>query len=471
VNSSKILGFAVGPISAAILGFISIPMVAWTFSPEDVGRLNVFQVTISFALLLFVLGLDQAYVREYNETEDRVGLLRNCVGPGLVLLVIALAVTLPFAVKISELLYGQSSPWPYVLTASAFSLTFFSRFLSLILRVQERGLAYSMGQLLPKVFQLLFVAILFFQDFDKEFIHLLVLTVASFSVVLVVYGWNTRHQWIAALYKSGDAEHRKKIMKFGFPLIFSGMIYWGLIATSNLAIRTLSDFSELATYSVGTSFASVMVVFQSIFTVIWAPTVYKWVANGVDMSVIDVVCQKALAVACALVACVGAFAWVSDILLPEHYSGVKFILLCCCMQPVLYTLSEITCVGIAISRRTTLTIWVTLVALVVNVIFSFILVPTYGARGAAVANTLAFLVFFVGRTEVSSRVWRRFPRGKLYLTVVILVTISVASALQTTIDYAYFGFFWALIVPVSALMFVSQWKELYSSFLGVWRSR
>ena len=64
MTSRKIAAFAIGPIGAAVLGLISLPIITWLFSQEDVGRMAVLQVTLSFSILLFSLGLDQSYVRE-----------------------------------------------------------------------------------------------------------------------------------------------------------------------------------------------------------------------------------------------------------------------------------------------------------------------------------------------------------------------------------------------------------------------
>ena len=45
MNARKVLAFSVGPIGAAALGLITLPIVAWLFSPEDIGRLTMLQVT------------------------------------------------------------------------------------------------------------------------------------------------------------------------------------------------------------------------------------------------------------------------------------------------------------------------------------------------------------------------------------------------------------------------------------------
>lgn len=98
--------------------------------------------------------------------------------------------------------------------------------------------------------------------------------------VVFVYIWYTRAQLRPALAAQLDKKQVQSLLQFGAPLIFSGLAYWGLIATSAIALRSFSTFSELGIYSVTTSIAGVAAIFQSIFTVIWAPIVYKWVAEG-----------------------------------------------------------------------------------------------------------------------------------------------------------------------------------------------
>ena len=95
MNIRTVLAFALGPIVTAGLGLVTVPVIAWVFPPADVGRLNIVQIAVSFGVLLFNLGLDRAYVREYHEWSDRGALLKACFTPGFVLLLLAMLVTLP----------------------------------------------------------------------------------------------------------------------------------------------------------------------------------------------------------------------------------------------------------------------------------------------------------------------------------------------------------------------------------------
>jgi O-antigen/teichoic acid export membrane protein len=461
VNLRTIAAFAFGPIATAGLGLLTVPAITWIFAPADVGRLNVVQIAVSFGVLLFNLGLDRAYVREYHEWPDRGALLKACFAPGFVLLLLAMAITIPFSSRISVLLFGLDKVAYYWMLVACVVVSFISRFLSLILRMQDRGMAFSMSQVLPKVAFLLVVGIMALPQFSKSFWQLELAYLISLLSVLFAFSWNTRRDWRPALKASCTNEQVRGLVSYGVPLIFAGVAYWGLDATSTLTLRSLSTLTELAFYSVSMSFAGVGIVFQTIFTVLWAPMVYKWVAHGADMKRVDHVAHQALAVVCAIWVLSGTFSWVIDFLLPENYRQVKYLMLCSIGQPLLYTLSEVTCVGIGITRRSMLSLWSTLVALVVNVLGSIWLVPAHGAAGAVVANAVAFLVFFIARTEASAYVWRPIPRTKLYVSVIVAVALSIVTLAFDTENAAYVSLLWLAMVPVVFWTFRSEWSDMY----------
>ena len=245
MNPRKVLAFALGPVGAAFLGIFIVPVLAWSFSMEDVGRLNVLNVSVSLALLTCMLGLDQAYVRNYYETNDRHVLLKSSFWPGVLLLSIIVMFSGIFAQDIALLMYGEFSGKYYWITLLCITIAFFSRFLSLILRMQERGLAYSMSQIIPKFVMLLAVFLIMIFGLPREFITLQLAFLASTATVLVAYAWNTRNEWQRAYRSKLDLSYTKQLLNFGVPLVFSGIIYWGLMATSTVTLRLYAPLSEL----------------------------------------------------------------------------------------------------------------------------------------------------------------------------------------------------------------------------------
>lgn len=470
MNIRTVLAFAIGPIATAGLGLVTVPAIAWVFPPADVGRLNIVQIAVSFGVLLFNLGLDRAYVREYHEWNDRGALLKACFAPGLALMLLAMLATMPIDDRLANWLFGLGHIAYYWTLVACVAVSFVSRFLSLILRMQDRGMAFSLSQILPKVILLLAVGMLALPAFPRSFGALEAAYLASLLSVLLVYSLNTWREWSPALLAPVSRAQVRGLLDYGVPLIFAGVAYWGLDATSTLALRSLSTLPELAVYSVSMSFAGVGVVFQTIFTVLWAPMVYKWVAHGVDMRRVDRVAQQALAVVCTIWALSGALSWLIDFVLPAHYVQVKYLMLCCIGEPLLYTLSEVTCVGIGITRRSMLSLWSTVAGLSVNVAVSVWLVPGHGAAGAVVANAIAFLVFFVARTEASALVWRPFPRARLYAFVTAGVGLSIATLVYGPRSPIHFSLVWLALLPVVAWCFRDEWSGMYRSLSDALKS-
>ncbi|MFT2816906.1 lipopolysaccharide biosynthesis protein [Leifsonia sp. A12D58] len=429
MNKKQLLSYALGPVGTGLLALGTVPLVAWFFSPADVGRLYVLQTVIAFAVIVVFLGLDQAYVREFHETTDAGSLLRATFLPAAALLTVVVLAALPFSSTISVWLFESSEPTFVWVTLGCALCAFVSRQLSLILRMEERAFTFSLSQLLPKLIFVVLVAAVSVLSVEPSFLGLaLSLLIASASVMLALV-WSTRATWNAAVRARGRHFDLSKLLRFGLPLMLASLAYWGLTATSAFMLRGLSDLTQVGIYSVSMSVAGIAAIFQTIFTVIWAPLVYKWVATGTDISNIERVSRQALVVVVAVLSCGGMMSWSLEFVLPSEYSTVQYLFLCTVIQPLLYTLSEITGIGIAVTRRTAFSLWTTLLALATNIALNVLLIPALGAAGAVIANALSFAVFFIGRTEASARVWRPVPRLRIYLVVLSGVAMSVLTVL------------------------------------------
>lgn len=431
MTKNKIIWYSVGPIGSAVIGLITLPIITWFYSVEDVGRISMLQVVASLAVLLFCLGLDQAYVRAYHETENKPQLFKLTFLPGFVLLgvVIALA-TLIKPELISKLLYGMDSASLGIISLGCFVLAFSTRFLSLILRMQERAMAYSMSQLLSKVLFLSLILSIVWLDAKKNIYTLIAIHALSMCVVFVILGWNTYKEWSASFFSKLDGALLREHMAFGLPLVIGGLASWGLSVMDKLFLRGMSTFSELGVYSVTISIAGVATILSGVFNTIWAPLVYKWISeeNQVQLDKIDDVSEHLLAVIFFVVALSGFFSWVLAFVLPAEYAAAQFLITACLLGPLLYTLSETTAIGIAIARRTSLTMLASIGAMLVNALGNYLLVPSMGAAGAAMSTAFAFFILYVLRTEFSCLVWRKVSRLKSYM-IIFLILLAIFSDL------------------------------------------
>lgn len=424
----RIATFAIGPIGAALLGLISVPIMSWYFSVEDIGRLAMLQLTTSFGILLFSLGLDQAFVREFHESTNVPGLLINTLAPGCLLLGLFLGACSFQAEAVAEKIFGlQSLHLGYLALLCIFS-AFLTRFLSLILRMQNRGISYSVALLFPKIVFLLIVSLYIFFDYEITTLQAISSHALSTVAVFLFLVWVTRDTWLLAIKQRIDIGQLRKMFAYSVHLIFSGLAYWGLVSVDRYFLQMFSGYEELGVYSVATNFAALGLIFQGIFTTIWAPVVYKWVSEGEDISKIEKVIHYVLFLIVLLFALTGMFSWVIDFILPDSFGEVRYLVVACLGFPLLYTLSEATSVGTGITRKTIYALLATLISLSFNFIGSYILIPLYGAKGAAISTCVAFWIFFVLRTEFSMYVWQSIPRFSIYFWSLTCVVCAVFSA-------------------------------------------
>ena len=75
------------------------------------------------------------------------------------------------------------------------------------------------------------------------------------------------------------------------------------------------------------SFGAVALIFQSIFSTIWAPMVFRWVKEEVNLDKIGSIVALMLSLMAAILCLVGLFSPLVPLLLPPKYAPVQFILL------------------------------------------------------------------------------------------------------------------------------------------------
>lgn len=426
----KILTFALGPLGAALLSFLTLPTLTWFVSVEDVGRAAMLQVLITFSFVVSSFGLDQAFVREYYEFENKGELFKSAFLPGFVFLVCASVLGLFFLTEAGASFFSLGSGFLIYLAVGCLLINFANSFLSHALRMSGKAMAYSLTLVLPKATFLCVILLGIFTHYPPGFGVLLFAQFVALLSALILLICFTNGLIRESYSSTFSIAVGKKLLTFGFPLVFGSIAYWALTMFDRLALNWWSSLAQVGVYSVGISFAAVGILFQSIFSVVWSPIVYKWASMGEDLTKVDSIVEHATAFVVFAFVMIGLFSFGVAYFLPEEYHLVQYIIGACMGLPLLYTLSETTVVGVHLQKRTTLATLAPLFALPINVLLAYLLIPPYGAAGAAVSTSAAMFVFLVVRTEVSILTWRSFPRAKLYCWMMMCLGLSSLQALH-----------------------------------------
>ncbi len=461
------IAFAIGPIFAAFISLVTLPFVAWFFSAEDVGRLTMLQVALGLSVTVLSLQMHQAYVREYYEEKNKAKLFKISIMPGFIFLLTYLLICIVSPLSISKILFDiDSSALTIMLNISIVSM-YFVNFFAHLVRMEERGIVFSISQVMPKVMLLTLVGVILLLNLSNSFKNLMTMnmlaSVSSFFILAVL----TRQTWIVSIKEELDIELIKKMLKFSFPLIAGGVAYWGLTTIDRVFLRHYSGFEELGIYAIAASLGGAVMVLSSIFANIWHPTVYKWVQQGVDTDKLQLVIETMLVFIAFIWSMFGLSSWLLKYLLPEKYSDVEYLVIACAAAPLLYMLSETTMVGIGIMRKSMYAMLASLLALLTSIFLNYLLIPKYGAFAAAIASMVSFLIFFLVRTESSGFLWVSLPRFKIYLVIFLYVFVTIFITFFGK-DYEHFHyrlawvalFFYTLLLHrASMLKLVSYFKK------------
>ncbi|KAB0483014.1 oligosaccharide flippase family protein [Vibrio chagasii] len=430
MNLKKILLFAIGPLLTAILGVITLPLLSWFFNQEDIGRLSIFQAIISLSGLFFTLGLDQAYVREYHEQDNKNKLFKSCILAPICMLIILAFLYYFSNISASLFLFDVDSKVINFILISSILCYVLSHFLTINLRMQEKALAYSLSKAAIKtIFVLFLVFTVIFYD-EYTFTVLLYLYLISYVIsTLIIFIYN-REFIKKSIVQNVNKKEVKHLLRLGFPLAFSGVAYWGLTSLDRFFLKEYSNFNELAIYSVAISFASAGTILQTIFSTVWAPMVYKWVSKGEGIEKISIIADRVLIFVLMIFSFIGMFSFIIDFFLPTQYQNVSSLVVICLSYPLLYTLSEVTKLGIGISRKSNFSLLATTLSFIINLVGNVFLIPIFGAFGAATSTAISFWVFLILRTEFSLYLWPELCLKKLKIYVWSIFPIVIAITLN-----------------------------------------
>lgn len=258
MNIRKILGYALGPIGSAAFGILSLPLISWYYPAEDIGRIVLLQTVSGLTILILGLGLDQAYIREYYAAKDKASLFKSIsLSPFVLTTAVILAVLVWNTAWPADLIFDLQDKTLGLLFLIFLLTSLFARFLSLILRMQEKAVAFSLSQLTPKFLILALVLLFVFSGVKTDTVSLVLAYTVAQVLTVAVLTYQTRHELRAAARAPWSSETHHASLRYGLPLAFGNLAYWGLTSVDRFSLKQWAGLDELGIYSMAVSFGAV----------------------------------------------------------------------------------------------------------------------------------------------------------------------------------------------------------------------
>jgi O-antigen/teichoic acid export membrane protein len=439
--------FGIGQVIGSIINVLSVSITTRLIIPEEFGKTAIFSLSQTLFLLFLLLGLDQAFVRYYNELKDTRRLIVNAIVPVFILCFLVLCVVLFFQKKISLLLFGQYEPviiWLFCLFLPSLIV---QRFSFLIIQMELQGRLYSLVSVITHIIS--FIVLLCFLFFYERTFRSIVYAIIFSTIFNAIVSYLLTHDKWSLGYKYFDRKLIIKLFRFGMPLLPATMLSWTLNSIDKIELRHFSSYIELGLYTAAFKIVAVLSVIQGILTTAWIPIAYKWHKNGEGQDKFEKANVAVLSVMFIGFAFMVLFRGFIVLVLGKNYQNTELIYIFLLFVPVMTAVSETTVLGIAFSGKTISNIYISTICAFLNIVGNYLLIPDFGAKGAAIATAITYIVFFWSRTLFSRMVWFKFRLLKYViniffvslLLVIINYNASVIFELMVFLSIAGFNVF------------------------------
>ena len=417
----KFSAFSIGPIAGALLGFLTVPIITHFISSAEYGKTSMFTLAQGAVSMLIYLGMDQAFVREFNQEKENISrLMSNAIIIPIIFVIVLDAFILIKVEFISNILFDSPHEYGSIyLMALMFPFMIMENFAMLKIRMEERGGLYSFFSVLLKLIVLLATITLFFL-YEKSF-RSVVYSMAVAEIVNGIILYFVIVNRLKLSIKYFDRGLLVKMLRFGLPLIPASLLGWILTSMDKIMLRTMCTYSELGLYTAAFKIVSVLSIVQTCFTLFWTPVAYRWYEEDVSKTRFEIINRLVSFImtemCLSLLLLKNLVAWI----LGQDFVNAIYIFPFILLYPIMYTISEATCVGIVFKRKTYYNILISSVAGMVNIGLNYMLIPVLYGKGAAIATGISYMVFFWMRTIISRKLWWKFPIGRylIYCTVIL----------------------------------------------------
>lgn len=464
----NMVGFSMMTWISFLLGFISSPIATRLFVPEELAKFNMFSTYGSLIASVCYLGLDQAYVRFFREPpgkSTRKSLYTFCTLVPLAFSLVAALVLSFFWRSLSVQVMGTESRSVFVqLCLFSFFLVLF-RFLSLSYRMEQNAKLYTIqGVCHVVVTKLAYLAVGFGDARGQTAILVLTVLMALFCLACL---WLQRSRFDVHFAREIDHPFVQEVSHFALPLAPLAMLSWFNSNANSVVLRNLMGLSENAIYSSALGLAATINIIQTGFNAYYAPYVLEHYQD--DSTRFFPIHRLMACLLCLFGLGITLLQTPVFLLLGKSYRSSVIFFPFLFLSPICYCLGETTGMGINIAKKTHWTTIIYLFSAVVNIALCFLLIPSQGMTGAAMASAFSAILTLLFRTLVGERYYKMLETKRYLIYPIVLMLLASFGNLWLTGAAKYLLL--TLLLAVSLFLFRREIATLWRTVKEIFTVR
>lgn len=389
---------AYGAINALdkIVPVIMLPIVTRLISNSaDYGKFEMFNTIVSFGSSFAILGVYDAMFREYFERDDVE--YKNIVTSTAARIVFISAIIFSCVLflgcrVLSDLFLGSPEDWHIVVMAAIGIFLAANRaIISAPTRMKNQRKVYVFSGLSYSLLYYLTAIVLIKQGFN--YYGLIIGNIAASLYLLLFFYILNRKDFIFSLFNKNVAN---ELLKIGIPLVPCFVIYWAFNSMDRIMIAHMLGLQEVGIYSIGAKVASVSTFIYAAFAGGWQYFAFSTMKDKDQVAMtskifeyLGVLSFVALSFAMLIVPYVFGFIFSGD------YTKGIVVFPYLFLSPLILMLFQTAGNQLLVVKKSYLSTGCLLAGLCCNLGLNYLLIPTYGIKGAAAATLAGFIVSMI----------------------------------------------------------------------------
>lgn len=440
------------------LGLITLPIFTRVFSPDEFGVIELIVTVTSLLSIFLIVGMDSASGRSYFDSSDSKQ-RTEVISTGLWFLVawnlLVVGVMLLCSGWISSLIFGTSQ------YADLLKITFITAPLTLLvaycqntIRLHFSPWKFTLISLLRGI-STVGLSILLVLKFKMGLWGYFVGILAGSAISLAPALYLIREE-IALKF---SLEKIKTMLSFGGPLVPAGLAYYVLNMSDRYILAHFATLDDVGLYGVAVKVTSIMLFFYGAFGLAWSPFAFKLYLEAEERlkEIVSRVLKYVLIFFSLVAISLTLFSQeLLSLFTTEQYFGAAIAIAPLCLGAVAYATTQVTALGISLSRKTKYIALFSLVAAIVNVLLNVLLIPLWGILGASIATAISYTVLTLSYYGICRKIYPINFEKKAVLKICLICVLFVAIGSFMVFNNLVLGIFvkLAFILLFGAVLFL-----------------
>ncbi|OBU18373.1 sugar translocase [Photobacterium aquimaris] len=417
------------------VSLIMLPYVATHLPQSELGRLEILTTISVIISIIFGLSLHEALYRfsgtakknqQHQITAD-IFIISIIIG------VISLPIIWVICPLLSQLNQLQTSSLELKLLLLPLAFEAVVLVVLSVLRMQEKAWLFFYITTGRTLLQALLTFIVLYYGFGVQAVILAGFISATLQIIVIICLQYQQNKKASINYHIGITV-TKKYFSYCLPLMFSGLIIFGLNGLERWFLIFYVSFNEIALYAVAFKFSLILVLLMQPFGLWWMPKRFEYLSNH-GIKTTTQITHISLVLLCSLTIFVCYFSPIFiDLFMPKSYHPAKKLIVFLVAIFAVKELNELINMGALIRKETKKILIINIIVTVIGVSLIMILTPIYKINGVLGALIVAQSIRTMTTYWLSQRCFR-FPFAVKKITgLFIITTIAIGlSQLQQTL--------------------------------------